>query len=286
MPLTPHVKNFLNGALAPFNARVESRTAGRIEAARLATLDRSGHFSRPMFPVLPQFLACDPAPVLAAVTSFREATERFSTPRDSEYCYLNDYFSSPDAEVAYALVRSLHPRRLIEVGSGNSTLLFRAAIRDGGLNTELVSIDPAPRTTIEHAADRVVKRRLEQLPSVEIIDALSANDILFIDSSHDVRIGSDVVELFLKILPSLKEGVVVHVHDIFLPFEYPRDWIIENKWTWNEQYLVQGILQDSDRFEVLWPGHYLQRTLFGFADHFNSAFVGTAASLWLRKVRQ
>jgi predicted O-methyltransferase YrrM len=285
MPLASHVKNLLNGALAPFNARVESRTAERVEAARLSELDREGHFSRQMFPVLPQFVACDPGPVLAAVAGFREATQRFCSSRGGEYSYLNDYFSSPDAEVAYALVRSLRPRRLIEVGSGNSTLLFRGAIRDGGLSTELVSIDPAPRTTIEHAADRVVKRRLERLPAGETIDALSANDIFFIDSSHDVRIGSDVVELFLKIVPSLKKGVVVHVHDIFLPFEYPRSWIIDKRWSWNEQYLVQGILQDSDRFEVLWPGHYLQRTWSGFADHFNSAFVGRAASLWLRKVR-
>lgn len=285
MPLASHVKNLLNGALAPFNARVESRTTERIEAARLSALDREGHFSRQLFPVLPQFVACDPAPVLTAVASFREATERFSRPRDSEYSYLNDYFSSPDAEVGYALVRNLRPHRLIEVGSGNSTLLFRAAIRDGGLSTELVSIDPAPRRAMEHAADRVVKRRLEQVPAGEITNALGANDILFIDSSHDVRTGSDVVELFLNIIPSLKKGVVVHIHDIFLPFEYPRDWIIENRWTWNEQYLVQAVLQDSDRFEVLWPGHYLQRTLFGFAGHFNSAFVGTAASLWLRKAR-
>jgi hypothetical protein len=285
MPLASRVKNLLNGALAPFNARVESRTAERIEAARLLELDREGHFSGQIFPVLRQFVACDPAPVFAGVAAFRDVTDRFSTARDGEYSYLNDYFSSPDAEVGYALVRTLRPCRLIEVGSGNSTLLFRAAIRDGGLSTELVSIDPSPRTTMEHAADRVMKRRLQQVPASEIINTLSANDILFIDSSHDVRIGSDVVEVFLKIVPSLKEGVVVHVHDIFLPFEYPRNWIIENRWTWNEQYLVQAILQDSDRFEVLWPGHYLQRTLFGFAGHFNGAFAGTAASLWLRKVR-
>jgi len=285
MAITSKFKHLLNECLGLVNLRIETRTAELSERLRLLNLERTGHFVQPVVPLLPQIARCDPKPVLEALERFREQTSRFDRSRsDGRYSFSNDYFTSPDAEVAYVLVRLLEPHRLIEVGSGNSTLLFREAIQDGELSTELVSIDPLPRRAIEAAADRVIQRRLENVPAPEISDALDANDILFIDSSHDVRIGNDVVELFLRIVPNLKKGVIVHIHDIFLPFEYPRQWIIENKWTLNEQYLVQAMLQDSERFEVIWPGHYLQRILPGFADYFTGASLGTATSLWLRKV--
>jgi len=115
---------------------------------------------------------------------------------------------------------------------------------------------------------------------------LEAGDILFIDSSHEVRPGNDVVRLFLNIVPRLRSGVVIHVHDIFLPFEYPREWIIENTLNvkWAEQYLLQAMLQASNEFEVLWPGYFLQRTLPGFSNYFHDGAGRFAASFWLRKL--
>jgi hypothetical protein len=92
------------------------------------------------------------------------------------------------------------------------------------------------------------------------------------------------VKLVLNIIPALETGVVVHFHDIFLPFEYPRAWIIDSRRKWTEQYLVQALLQGSHQFEVLWPGHFLQRTFVGLADYFDAKPPGTATSLWLRKV--
>jgi hypothetical protein len=132
----------------------------------------------------------------------------------------------------------------------------------------------------------VIRRRLEDVPPSELQDLLQPDDILFIDSSHEIRSGNDVVTLFLNVLPRLHSGVVIHVHDIFLPFEYPREWVIQNTLNvnWSEQYLVQAMLQGSDQFEVLWPGHFLQRTLPDFASHFGSKPVGIAMSLWLRKL--
>jgi hypothetical protein len=149
-----------------------------------------------------------------------------------------------------------------------------------------VSIDPSPRREVQSVANQVIRKRLEDVPSSELQDVLHANDILFIDSSHEIRSGNDVVNLFLNVLPNLRSGVVVHIHDIFLPFEYPREWVIENTLNvnWTEQYLVQAMLQGSDQFEVLWPGHFLQRILPDFADHFGGKLVGTATSLWLRKL--
>ena len=149
-----------------------------------------------------------------------------------------------------------------------------------------MSIDPSPRREGQSVADQVIRRRLEDVPSSDLQNVLQSNDILFVDSSHEIRSGNDVISLFLRMVPELRSGVVIHVHDIFLPFEYPREWIVENTLNvnWAEQYLVQAMLQGSDQFEVLWPGHFLQRTLPEFADHFDGNPIGIATSLWLRKV--
>lgn len=277
----------MNEWLARLNLKIETRTADRAERARLLNLEQAGHFRNQVFPVLPQIARCDPSPLLGALDKHRLQTSRFARPKaDGIYSFSNDYFTSPDAEVAYALVRLLQPKRIVEIGSGNSTYLFREAITDGSLNTKLVSIDPSPRREVQSIADQVIRRRLEDVPSSDLQDVLQSNDILFIDSSHEIRPGNDVVSLFVRTLPALRSGVVIHVHDIFLPFEYPREWIVENTLNvnWAEQYLVQALLQGSNQFEVLWPGHFLQRTLPNFDDHFGSNPVGVAKSLWLRKL--
>jgi predicted O-methyltransferase YrrM len=287
MAIKSKFRHWANRWLALGNLRIETRTAERAETNRLLNLEQAGHFRHQVFPLLPQIARCDPNPLLEALEKYRDRTSRFAKARgDGMYSFSNDYFTSPDAEVAYALVRLLHPKRIIEVGSGNSTRLFREAITDGTLDTKLVSIDPSPRREVESVADHVIRRRLEDVPSFELQDVLQPNDILFIDSSHEIRSGNDVVSLFLNVLPKLNAGVVIHVHDIFLPFEYPREWIIKNTLNvnWTEQYLVQAVLQGSDQFEVLWPGHFLQRTLPDFASHFGGNPEGIATSLWLRKL--
>jgi predicted O-methyltransferase YrrM len=287
MVVTSSVKYWLNKGLALANLRIETRTAERTEMDRLLNLEQAGHFQHQVLPVLPQIARCDPKPLFEALQRYRDQTDRFAKAGEGEmYSFSNDYFTSPDAEVAYALIRLLHPRRIIEVGSGNSTCLFREAIRDGSLDTKVVSIDPFPRRDVGSVADEVIRRRLEDVPPSTLQDALQSNDILFIDSSHEIRPGNDVVSLFLNVAPQLNAGVVIHVHDIFVPFEYPREWIIHNTLNvnWTEQYLVQAMLQGSDQFEVLWPGHYLQRTLPNFATHFRSKSIGIATSLWLRKL--
>jgi hypothetical protein len=285
MTLPGKIKGLTNRWLESLNVRIESRTADRTEVARLLSLEKVGQFGQPIFPILSQFLDCDPVPLLNGVESFNDSFKRFSA-EDTNigYSNANDYFKSPDAEVAYTIVRTRNPRRLIEVGSGNSTQLFREAIEDGKLSTELVSIDPSPRKSVEVFAHRVIKECLEEVPVSYFCEALDCNDILFVDSSHQVKIGNDVVRLLLNIVPALNEGVLIHFHDIFLPYEYPRQWVIDYRWDWNEQYLVQALLQGSNQFEVLWPGHFLQRTLPDFADHFHLKPQGTASSLWLRKI--
>lgn len=287
MSLRQKVKYAVNELLAHLNLKIETRTADRAEMVRLLNLEQAGHFRNQVFPILPQFASCNPNPLLGELDKHRRQTNRFVRPGDDgTYSFSNDYFTSPDAEVAYALIRLLHPRRIVEIGSGNSTYLFREAITDGNLSTRLTSIDPSPRREVQSVADQVIRRKLEAVPASDLQDVLQSNDVLFIDSSHEIRSGNDVVSLFLRVIPGLRSGVVIHVHDIFLPFEYPREWIVEKTLNvnWAEQYLVHAMLQGSDQFEVLWPGHFLQRTLPDFDDRFSGKPVGVAKSLWLRKL--
>ena len=284
MAASSKIKDALNWCLAPFNLRLQTRTAEKQEQQRLLGLAAAGHFDGHVFPVLAQFAQCDPGPVFAAIASYRAETEKFARPADlNAYSFSNDYFFPPDAQVAYALARKLKPKRIVEVGSGNSTWLFRQAIADEGLATEIFSIDPHPRRAIEGAV-KVTKQPVEQLPPAFFLDRLEAGDFLFIDSSHEIKVGNDVLYLLLNVLPRLAAGVVVHIHDIFLPFDYPRFWIIDdNRHRFGEQYIVQAMLADSSRYEVIWPGRYLQTTIEDFAEKFASATsLREATSLWLR----
>lgn len=281
--MTSFVKHYLNVGLSAFNLQIETNTAERVEANRLAALIDEGHFERPVFPLLSQFASCVPDNIIQAIRTYCAEMQRFTEISRGGYCFQNKYFTSPDAEVAYAILRLLRPKRIIEVGSGHSTTLFREAIRDSSSATKLISIDPSPRRCVDAVADEVIRERLERM-SLCPFGRLEANDILFIDSSHHISIGNDVVTLILKILPSLKIGVVVHFHDIFLPFDYPREWIVDNRWTWNEQYLVQALLQGSTEFEVLWPGYFFQKMRPEFGNLFDHSYVRTASSLWVRKI--
>ncbi len=284
MGLAGKAKILINRGLRGWGVRIESLEAERAERARLTDLDAAGQVGRAIFPVVELFEKCDPEEVLRRIPHYAGAMAAIDFATDPVgYRFANDYFSSPDAEVAYALVRDLRPGRIVEIGSGNSTRLFRAAIRDGSLATELVSIDPDPRCEVASVADRVLRRRLQEVREGELLEMLGVGDVLFIDSSHKVEAGSDVVVLLLNVLPVLKAGVIVHLHDIFLPFEYPREWLVERGWKWNEQYLVQAMLQDSRAFAAIWPGHYVQRTLPGFSSYFRPGSLGAGSSLWLRK---
>jgi predicted O-methyltransferase YrrM len=280
MALSSRIKSGLNRGLEPLNLKLSTRTGEKTELQRIEALAQGGQFDQPILPILPQFKVCDPSLVLDGVARHRETLKRFASADTGAYSFDNAYFSSPDADVAYAIARELKPSRIVEVGSGNSTFLFREAIRDGGLSCELVSIDPMPRKAVEAAADRNVRAPVEDTPLAEF-ESLGPNDFLFIDSSHEVKTGNDVVRLMLSVFPRLRSGVVVHIHDIFLPYEYPRDWV--ESYGWTEQYLVQAVLQDSDAFEAIWPGHYLQRTMPDFDKAFPYRRGVAATSLWLRR---
>jgi predicted O-methyltransferase YrrM len=168
----------------------------------------------------------------------------------------NGMFSGTDALVLYCMLRHFQPRRVIEVGSGFSTRLTLQALKCNGFG-DLVCIEPFPTSPGQHDLFRQSVTGLELLAQpvqhvdLAVFETLMAGDVLFIDSSHVARIGGDVPFLYLRVLPRLAPGVIVHVHDVFLPFEYPRDWVMEHLRFWNEQYLLYAFLLHNTEWEVL-----------------------------------
>jgi len=182
----------------------------------------------------------------------------------SSYHYNNGFFEGVDAEIAYSFVRKRRPAHIVEVGGGFSTRVMAAALRTnlqaGENRGELITIDPFPDRLPESGLDgrmRVIPRPVQQIPP-EIFSSLQRDDILFLDSSHVVSIGSDVVYEYLDILPRLQSGVLVHVHDVFLPSDYPREAVLKNLCFWSEQYLLQAFLAFNREFEVLWSSSAMQ----------------------------
>ncbi len=204
---------------------------------------------------------------------------------NDDFFLYNYWFESIDAEVLYCLVRHVKPKQIVEVGCGYSTRLMRRAITDGNLTTRLTCIDPEPRVEIQQYADAQLARPVEELEPSVLADILGANDILFIDSSHTVKAGGDVPFLYLEVVPRLRPGVLIHAHDIFVPFDYPKEWL---EWGWNEQYVVNALLHDERGIEIVWPSHYMWRC---HPDEVMKTIPcayrsdSPPGSLWLRKLR-
>ena len=175
----------------------------------------------------------------------------------------NGLFENVDAEMLYCMIREFKPRRIIEIGSGYSTRVSAGAIRknrelDPGYDCELTCIEPNPRPEIKEGlggAIKLVESNVQDVP-VEFFSALDENDILFVDSSHVVVVGSDVCFEYLEVLPRLGKGVIVHTHDILLPRLYVEHWF-RMKVFWNEQFLLQAFLAFNTSFEVMWAGNYM-----------------------------
>ena len=166
----------------------------------------------------------------------------------------NPYFATPDAEVYAAMIADHRPAAIVEVGGGFSTLVARRTIDHVGLETRLVVVDPQPRTDVARQADELVRERIEDVEPGRL--PLGANAILFIDSSHVVRSRGDVPWLFNTVLPAAPAGAVVHVHDVFLPWDYPDVMRLR---LYGEQYVLHALLSHSPRYRTLLAVHHLCR---------------------------
>jgi hypothetical protein len=199
--------------------------------------------------------------LLESFSKFRDEYQHFPTgkPQEHNRFYLgNGLFDGVDALVAYCMIRHFQPRLIIEVGSGFSSLVLGQAA-EKNKNSGLICIEPFPREFLRErfpGLQSLIEKKVQDI-GLELFSQLASGDILFIDSSHTVKIGSDVNYLFLEVLPRLNPGVIVHVHDIFLPFDYRRDWVLDEFRFWTEQYLLQAFLTFNSEFDVLLANYYL-----------------------------
>ena len=186
--------------------------------------------------------------VVALIHKYEKQLEAIGSDPPPAPRWNQDWFPRLDAAAAYAMVRTLEPRRIVEVGSGHSTRFMARAVADGGLDTRMTAIDPEPRASIEKLPLEWIRMQVQR---VAAFPALGAGDILFIDSSHQIKPGSDVEFLLKAVLPLLPAGVRVHFHDIFLPDDYPHDW----EWRrYNEQAAVASLIE-SGVFTVDFASH-------------------------------
>jgi len=187
-----------------------------------------------------------------------------------------DWFPRLDAAAAYAIVRMTRPRRIVEVGSGHSTRFLARAVADGALGTEIMSIDPEPRAslpTVVHWLQMPV-----QACDVQLFQSLAADDILFVDSSHQVKPGSDVQFLLDQALPRLASGVHVHFYDVFLPDDYPPGWAWRR---YNEQQAIARLLADS--YVLEFSSHQAPKPGNGVLARLPLLPGAHESSVWLKK---
>ncbi len=242
------------------------------ERASYGAIERLLERSRPVF-----------ADFLASMTRYASDFEQIGNDAPPQPRWRQSWFPRLDAATAYSLVRNHAPKRIIEVGSGHSTRFVARAIADGGLDTQVTAIDPAPRADLGSLPVTLVRKTLHEAGS-DLFGQLEAGDFLMIDSSHILMPGSDVDMLFGQILPALPAGVLVQIHDVFLPDDYPASW----DWRgYNEQLGVLPLL-GTGGWEPVFACHFAVSRM---ADEVAASAVGglelpdeaIESAFWLRK---
>jgi hypothetical protein len=257
-----------------------------IEAGKhLESIDRGA-------PELPGIVVDRPAMVamwqqlLPFLTSIPFTEERDPSNR---YFFGNLNYSWGDASVLHAMIRHFKPKRLMEIGSGYSSACSLDTVEKylGG-DCELTFIDPDPASLWKligtgNSRVHVLEQQVQTVPA-NYFERLAAGDILFIDSTHVVRTGSDVCFELFEILPRLARGVIVHFHDMFWPFEYPRDWVVNDNRSWNESYAVRAFLTDNDRWSIIFFNDYFRAFEHDLIGKTYPQFLkNPGGALWLRR---
>jgi hypothetical protein len=200
----------------------------------------------------------------------------------------NDQFSWLDPRVLFCMLRKVKPKRIIEIGSGYSTLLM-ADVNSRWLDGQvaITCVEPYPRPFLRElkGISELVVLPVQEV-DLSVFSVLQPGDILFVDSSHVSKTGSDVNHIFFNILPVIQPGVIIHFHDIFFPSDYPPDWVLGEARSWNEQYLLQAVLMYGNAFEVVFGNYYAfchHRELVAAALNRAPEKVYGGGSFWLRK---
>jgi len=236
-------------------------------------------------PLAALMTAAEPAftALLRDIDSYESALQAMGDEPPPAPRWTQDWFPTLDAAAAYTIVRNRQPKRIIEVGSGHSTRFMKRAVDAGGLATQITAIDPQPNRFVDRLDIEFLKGTLGKV-GLEVFANLAAGDILFIDSSHILMPGSDVDDLFNRVLPNLPAGVLVHIHDIFLPDDYPQIW----DWRgYNEQLAVAPMLAGG-AYEILFASNYVVTRMAtavaaSAVARLPSKAGALPASLWLRK---
>ena len=208
--------------------------------------------------------------------------------REHSYDPGNDSYPLVDARMLYAMVRHLRPTRIVELGSGQTTRVMAQACRENvrdGAPAQLRAFDPFP-TAVDDGLPglaELVRVKAQDIPD-DVFTELEAGDVLFVDTTHTVKIASDVNHIILRVLPLLQPGVIVHIHDIFLPYEYPRFFFADYALYWAEQYLLQAFLAFNSDFEVLCAVYALGREQSARMAATGALAAGEiGSSFWIRR---
>jgi predicted O-methyltransferase YrrM len=205
------------------------------------------------------------------------------------FYFEQSWFSFSDAIFLYCFLRQNQPKRIVEIGSGfSSAVILDTLERYLSEDTQVTLIEPFPDRLMgilrDHDKDRIqiMKMKVQDVP-IEILTSLQSGDLLFVDSSHIVKCGSDVKNLIFDILPRLPSGVFVHFHDVFFPFEYPREWLEDGRF-WNENYFLRAFLSSNSEWKIFFFNSYVAR-VFGeyMRQHFPLCVKNTGGSLYLRR---
>jgi hypothetical protein len=219
--------------------------------------------------------------VIKAADEFKDKTTA------SRYFCRNGAFDIGDATVLYCMLRHFKPRQTIEIGSGFSSACTLDTIERHLGDVRCTFIEPFPRLLHslikpeDRSKQRIISTPVQDVP-FDTFDSLDAGDILFIDSTHVLKTGSDVAFEVFEVLPRLKSGVIVHIHDMFYPFEYPREWVIERNYSWNEIYAVRAFLMNNEGFRIVFFDDHFARFGRDLIERDAPRMIqNTGGSLWL-----
>lgn len=206
---------------------------------------------------------------------------------DYRYYFDNPQFSYADGIVLYGILRALKPKKVIEIGAGHSSALM-LDVNEKFLDRKMLLsfIEPYPKRledqlkSDDYEAIEIINKRV-QFVTLSEPEKLNSGDILFIDSSHVLKTGSDLQYLFFEWIPRLKSGVIIHIHDIFYPFEYPKEWALNGR-NWNEIYFLRALLTNNDRLKILFFSDYIQQKHAAKLNSMPLYNKSRGGSIWLK----
>jgi hypothetical protein len=224
------------------------------------------------------------------IVSLYEYSEEFNPPLENDttmqdhFFWKNSLFSYSDAMAYYCIIRKFKPDHILEIGSGYSTLIANQALKKNGKG-RLTLIEPFPKKFLIKldCVDKIIEHRIQDIPLEEAVNLVQQSDIWFIDSTHTVKIGSDCLYIYLKIMPQVTKDIIVHSHDIFLPFGMPKNWALEKHIYWTEQYLLYAYILDNPKIEVLYGSAYASQKLPDVIKNLmNGKYPGGGGSMYYR----